>query len=44
MRNDFAYLIYFCVDFEPGKTAMGHDPRFADMNEKDWIFSGSKTY
>lgn len=23
------------IDFEPGKTAMGHDPRFAGMNEKE---------
>ena len=23
------------VDFEPGKTAMGHDPRFAGMSEKE---------
>ena len=23
------------VDFEPGKTASGHDPRFAGMSEKE---------
>ena len=23
------------IDFEPGKTASGHDPRFAGMSEKE---------